>query len=112
MKFRINNNQIKYDTGRAILVKIPWTKYTTWIPQSLAYADKNGWSTTIYVPDGMTFRIMHDKALVEEVSNKDFYDYFQSIHISDKKPHVPVKFTHLPPKLDPVRRDADDSLKR
>lgn len=103
MKIKIQNQQIKYNTGRAQLITVPHTKYLVWIPNSLI--KPKYWFFEAFLPEKMTFTLIH-KQKKEKCSASTLYSMFE---------HTPDGFVdtiHIPEKLSPKKVDVDDSLKR
>lgn len=49
MKLRINDNQIKGETSKAVSIRLPNSKGETfWLPKSLIYSSNNGSFFNIY----------------------------------------------------------------
>lgn len=118
------------ETKKALLLSIPGLKYLTWVPKSLI-----NWETRID-RDGKKFRFMDlpdmmDFKLFKKAHGRPYSEIsaadlslllvpegripFDKSKIAKNKIDYSNQYHteyHRPPKIDPVRRDADDSLKR
>ena len=110
-KLQIHNTQIKHDTGRMSLVSVPKSNNSVWLPDKLIYADNNGYSSTIYVPDDFTFEAVRGKTIKFQMSGNDVQDAFSTINVLEKSKEV---FRHNKPKpVDPLNeRVIDNDLVR
>lgn len=63
MKVFLNGNQIKYDTGKASLIKLPHSMKQFWLPDSLIWPAKYGDHYVGYIPDD--FKITSAKSGME-----------------------------------------------
>lgn len=54
MKIFLNGNQIKYDTGKASLIKLPHSTKKFWLPDSLIWPARYGDHYVAYIPDDFT----------------------------------------------------------
>lgn len=108
MKTNINNNQIKVDTGRALLVSLPSKKSSFWIPSSLVY--KHDWYSAIYLPDDMIFNCVRGKTEKYTLIAKELYESLNDVlKGTDKAPQI---VHHVPEEREAVKVDADDDLIR
>lgn len=106
-KLQIHNTQIKHDTGRMSLVSVPKSNNSVWLPDKLIYADNNGYSSTIYVPDDFTFSAVRGKTIKFEMSGIDVQQAFTSVNVLEKSKEV---FRHNEPKpMEPVKERVIDA---
>ncbi len=93
-----NENQIKYDTGRALLIKAPNSRRNIWIPSSIISRIK-GRRVFAIIDD---FSYHTDKG--ESLTANQVMDLFENNIMS-------ITY-HKPEKLEAKHVEADDSLKR
>lgn len=105
MKIIFQKNQIKYDTGKALLIKVPKQKYVVWIPSSLV--KPKYWLYEAYIPSSMTFHLKY-KDSQKNCSAQTLCSMFSNLYLS-KSPEFE---TYTPPMLKPKKVKIDASLKR
>lgn len=93
-----NENQIKYNTGKALLIKAPKSKRNIWIPSSIVRRYKG--HSTFAVINGFSYHT--DKG--ETLTANQIMDLFE-------KNIMEINY-HKPKKLEAKHVEADDSLKR
>lgn len=100
MRCEINVNQIKFNTGKAMLITIPRTNSKFWIPSSLIYVHNH--TATVYLPKDMIFSCIRGKntkyGLVAE-------ELAEQLGYMSKEEIVPI-----PEK--PIKRKIPEELKR
>lgn len=112
MKAKINNNQIKYDTGRALLVTIPNTNSKFWIPSRLVYS--KGYYSIVYLPDDMEFNCVRGKTVKFTMTAEEIAEALggnEQCRNATPKPSV-VKTVHIPESKEAVEVDVDEDLIR
>lgn len=110
MKIEINVNQVKYDTGKAMLITIPRTKsWKFWMPSSLVYANRDGFSMSVYVPESMDIHCVDKNGKKFEMPADQLTSYFQQVSIGKKQS---ATWRHKPDSIDPKDVDADEELMR
>lgn len=100
MRCKINVNQIKFNTGKAMLISIPRTKSKFWIPSSLVYL--KGHFGNIYLPSDMLFSCIRGKSVHFELTAKE---------LGEKLGYVD-KVEIVPKTIKPVKRHIPKELRR
>lgn len=100
MRCEINTNQIKYNTGKAMLITIPKTNSKFWMPVSLVYIHEH--AATVYLPEDMIFNCIRGKCTKYEVTAEELAERLGYI---SKQEIVPT------PKV-PIKRKIPEELKR
>lgn len=106
MKININSNQIKYDSGKALLVSIPHSRDSFWIPKKLVY-DRD-WYSTIYLPDDMKFNCIHGKEDKYELSAEELSERLTDVHLGNTS----KVYHHIPKEMEAIDIEADSDLIR
>lgn len=106
MKIFFQENAIKYETEKAMLVAIPKSHYKVWIPKSLV--KPHLWFYGAYIPANMTFSIVDGKKK-SKYSAQGLVDRFQNKMNIDNQ--VEIEY-HTPQKINPKKVEVDESLKR
>lgn len=112
MKAKINNNQIKHDTGKAVLVTVPGTSSKCWIPSKFVYS--KGYYSIVYLPDDMEFSCVRGKTIKFTMTGEELAEAFggnDQYRNASPKPKV-VEVVHTPEPKEPVEVDADEELIR
>lgn len=109
MKIYIQKNAIKYETDKAILVKIPRQKFKVWLPKSLV--KDTLWFYTVFLPEDMTFTLIfnnHDKKYCSAESLSKLFEgqELRIIHKEKVEHHIPKEIKNI------QKVEVDDSLKR
>lgn len=97
-KVVFNINQIEYDTGKAILIRVPHSKKKVWIPSSFISNYGNRMSAKLVA----TFKYQTSGG--EPMSAEELAERFGSNVIDIE--------IHRPEKLEAQHIEPDDSLKR
>lgn len=110
MKLLINANQVKYDTGKAFLIKIPRTKgWKFWMPAKLVYRNRDGHSKSVYIPDDMEIHCVDGKGKKFEIDTEQLASYFDHISIGQKQDPI---YHHVPERVEAKEATADEELMR
>jgi hypothetical protein len=89
MKIRISNSNIKHDTGRAILIKVPGTSNCFWISWKMVHVKGNGYS--VFLPDDWDYKLIREKSRTfSETVNIDYMeDHFANMKLKEAVHHKP-----------------------
>lgn len=104
------DSQVKYQTEKAVLLKVPRSSYKVWIPKSLVYRDS--WFYKVLLPDNMAFTLMmgsRQAPIKKEVDAYGLREYFLHEALVPSQPKV---VEHKAKRLKPKEVTVDDSLKR
>lgn len=107
MKINFNKNAVKYNTAKAMLVKVPKSNYLVWLPDSLVHIKH--WYLEAYLPDSMTFTLLINKNKKQKCSAESLCELFES---TTKEDPVITVTEHKPEPIKPKKVDAIDELKR
>lgn len=97
-KIIFNDDQIKHDTGKASLIKVPHSQKQVWIPDSMIWPYKTRTAATIY-PDFEYHTAGGLKMTAEEL-------------VEAFGKNVVITEYHKPERLNAKEVATDDSLKR
>lgn len=106
-KILFSKKDVVYDTGKALLVKVPGYYSKVWIPS--CFISNEAWFLRADVPSDMALTVIKNKNNRIRVEAEVISDYFTGDYV---KVGFKVK-EHIPKKLIPEKGvQADDSLKR
>lgn len=114
-------NDFIRETEKAVLLSLSDTFFSVWVPKSLLKHGRYDDTYEFVLPPDMKFRIVWNHLALGECTPKEIH----ALYFGDKtvrkevwKRFKPEKKSeswevhHQPDKIKPVRREADDSLKR
>lgn len=89
MNFLVNRNQIKSETEKALLVKVPNSNYCFWVSKKLMKDYKS--SLLLYANENYTFKAFYNKSS-KEICFDDLRLMFREID-SKYETHIPKKLS-------------------
>ena len=102
MRILFNDSQIRYDTGKASLIKLPHSMKTFWLPNALISVHTEhtyvGYLPRLFTPHSGTSRPIS----IDEIE----------IAFEKESAILPDISTHKPDPIKPIDTQADDDLKR
>lgn len=102
MKIVIHNTQIKVNTGRACLINIPRSNENVWVPGSLLFKNRDGFSSTLYLPNEFNFR--NDTGNIN-YSSKELAHKFETVNVLNKHDEA-ITIHHVPEPRKPIKKRA------
>ena len=87
IKFFINRNEIEYDTGKAMLIKIPRSSKKIWIPS--VFIKESGNRLEVGIPDTFKGKIGSKTANAEDIS--DLFSEISGNSGDDRESYLVVK---------------------
>lgn len=109
MKIIINKSQIKYQTPKALLIKVPNTSSAFWISNKMATS--SGKQVAIYLPENWQYRIFKNAKDVQEEDINYLRAAFEN-QIYEPKKTTPSVVRHTPNKIKPIKRDIENEFIR
>lgn len=109
MKILFNRNAIKYETKKAVLIKVPKQNCKVWLPKSLTKPKM--WFYSAYLPKDMEFTLFIGRDGKKRCSAQALQNLFEGQTFSALQEKTKVYY-HKPKKLKPKKVVVDDSLKR
>ena len=100
MNFLVNRNQIKAETEKALLVKVPNSNYCFWVSKKLIKDYKS--SLLLYANENYTFKAFYNRN-TKEICVDDLQLIFREIESKYE--------THKPQELSPVTAEIPEDLK-
>ncbi|HCX40496.1 MAG TPA: hypothetical protein DG851_05790 [Lactobacillus acetotolerans] len=109
MKILFNRNAVKYETKKAVLIKVPRQNCKVWLPKSLIKPKM--WFYSAYLPKDMEFTLLIGRNSKKRCSAQTLQNFFEGQIFSCGTEKTEVYY-HKPKKFKPKKVEADDSLKR
>lgn len=120
-RFTITKNNIKAETGKAVLIACPhhseYDGYCFWHPSKLVREDRNGWTRSLSYTEEFVFNLKkygkgkyNRREVLDDVQLR--YDEIEEVFgvmsnaLQKKDPYE----THKPEAVKAVKTEADDSL--
>lgn len=109
MKILFNRNAVKYETEKAVLIKVPKQNCKVWLPKSLIKTKM--WFYSAYLPKDMEFTLLIGRDDRKRCSAQTLQNFFEGQIFSCGTEKTEVYY-HKPKKFKPKKVEVDDSLKR
>lgn len=113
MRITINDSQVKYQTAKAFLIKIPDSNRGFWLPSKLVFPTEGGYK--IYLHEDwsyMTVRLHSKSRHKDEIDGESLIDAFANTKVIPPS-DMPQRIEHVPEHKDPIKkRVIDDDLIR
>lgn len=107
----IMNNQIKHDTGKASLIKLPESANLVWVSNKYIHDNNHSSALNVGINTDFSYHAVRGKTVKLEMSGEEILEHFENevIHTTQSK----VTFIENKPKhIEPKDVDVDDSLFR
>lgn len=113
MRITINDNQVKYQTAKAFLIKIPESDRGFWLPSKLVFPAERGYK--IYLHEDWSYmmvRLRSKSRKKDEIDGESLIRAFANTKVIPPS-DVPQRIEHVPEHKDPIKkRVIDDDLIR
>ena len=107
----INDNQVKYDTGKASLIKLPGSEDKFWVSNKCVRSGKHSAALNIGINTDFSYHAVRGKTIKFELSGEDIIEAFEGEVVSAPQPKVTF-IENKPDHIEPKDVEADDSLLR
>lgn len=113
MRFKINDQSVKYFTGKAYLISIPKSDYAFWLTAKCCYEGINR-GYTIYLNEDYTYYTAKKKGKAKgKISGEELIDKFSDYQFNVRTRPEVIKTEHVPEDVEPVKEvKVDKSLLR
>lgn len=113
MRIKINENQIKFQTAKAFLIKIPGEDWGFWLTSKCVYPNRGNFD--IYLNESYTYftaKFHSPSKQKGETDGQSLIDAFKNTVVLEAD-HRPKYIDHVPEKKQPIEsRVIDDDLIR
>lgn len=107
----ILNNQIKHDTGKASLIKLPGSANLVWVSNKCIHDNNRSSMINVGINTDFSYHAVRGKTVKFEISGEEILEYFENEVIPT--PQSKVTFIENKPRhIEPKDVDVDDSLFR
>lgn len=111
MRIEINDSQVKYQTAKAFLIKIPGEQWGFWLTSKCVYPDGEGFS--IYLNNNYTYyttNLRSKKKQKSEVLGEDLIEAFaHTVVLGPHDESQPTYVKHVPEDKEPIERRVIDN---
>lgn len=107
----ILNNQIKHDTGKASLIKLPGSDNLVWVSNKCIHDNKRSSAINVGINTDFSYHAVRGKTVKFEMSGEEIIEAFEGEIVYAPQPKVTF-IENKPKHIEPKDVDVDDSLLR
>lgn len=109
MKIQINDNQVKYQTAKAFLIKIPNSDLGFWLTSKLVFPYYDGY--TLFLHEDLAYMTskLHSRSREKgEIDGQSLIDAFANTKVLPPSTE-PQRVEHIPEHKDPIKKRVIDN---
>lgn len=106
----INANQLKYDTGRSSLIKLPSREDRVWISNKCIRSGKHSAALSVGINTEFTYHLVRGKTIKYDMSGESLIELFDTIEIVAPREKATTSYEHTPKKIGAKKIEPDSDL--